>query len=33
MRCDGARFPFDLTRTGALASMAGIEPEPVTAAS
>ncbi|GAA2252456.1 SCO5918 family protein [Streptomyces atrovirens] len=30
MRCVIARFPFDLTRSGVLESMKGIEPEPVT---
>ncbi|MER5730577.1 SCO5918 family protein [Streptomyces sp. NPDC002138] len=30
MRCVIARFPFDLTKDGVLASMKGIKPEPVT---
>ncbi|CAM5542370.1 SCO5918 family protein [Streptomyces pseudogriseolus] len=30
MRCVIARFPFDLTKSGVLESMKGIEPEPVT---
>ncbi|WP_030620890.1 SCO5918 family protein [Streptomyces sclerotialus] len=29
MRCVIARFPFDLTRSGVLAAMKDIEPEPV----
>ncbi|MCY0962725.1 SCO5918 family protein [Streptomyces sp. H27-H5] len=29
MRCVIARFPFDLTKTGVLASMKGIKPEQV----
>ncbi|MFF4578104.1 SCO5918 family protein [Streptomyces sp. NPDC001389] len=30
MRCVIARFPFDLTKSGVLASMKDIRPEPVT---
>ncbi|MFD1661104.1 SCO5918 family protein [Streptomyces caeni] len=30
MRCVIARYPFELTKTGVLASMAGVKPEPVT---
>jgi hypothetical protein len=30
MRCVIARYPFDLTKNGVLASMKGITPEPVT---
>ncbi|MGW4047566.1 SCO5918 family protein [Streptomyces sp. NPDC004721] len=30
MRCVMARYPFDLTKTGALASMKGVRPELVT---
>ena len=30
MRCIIARFPFDLTRDGVVASMKGVRPEPVT---
>jgi hypothetical protein len=30
MRCVIARFPFDLTKSGVLASMKGVKPEPVT---
>ncbi|MET7456507.1 SCO5918 family protein [Streptomyces sp. NPDC005574] len=30
MRCVIARYPFDLTKDGVLASMKGITPEPVT---
>lgn len=30
MRCVIARYPFELTRTGVLASMKGVRPEPVT---
>ncbi|MFJ9738407.1 SCO5918 family protein [Streptomyces sp. NPDC101166] len=30
MRCVIARFPFELTKNGVLASMKGISPEPVT---
>ncbi|MFI1165059.1 SCO5918 family protein [Streptomyces sp. NPDC020801] len=30
MRCVIARYPFELTRTGVLASMKGVKPEPVT---
>ncbi|MEV0603321.1 SCO5918 family protein [Streptomyces sp. NPDC050315] len=30
MRCVIARFPFDLCKSGVLASMHGIEPEPIT---
>ncbi len=30
MRCVIARYPFDLTKSGVLASMKGITPEPVT---
>ncbi|WP_234544774.1 SCO5918 family protein [Streptomyces shenzhenensis] len=33
MRCVIARYPFDLTKTGVLASMKGVKPEPVTGAS
>ena len=33
MRCVIARYPFDLTRTGVLASMRGVRPELVTSAS
>lgn len=33
MRCVIARYPFDLTRTGVLASMKGVRPELVTGAS
>ncbi|WP_458247272.1 SCO5918 family protein [Streptomyces sp. MAI_2237] len=29
MRCVIARYPFELTRNGVLASMAGVRPEPV----
>lgn len=30
MRCVIARYPFELTRSGVLASMKGVTPEPVT---
>ncbi|MEU0392245.1 SCO5918 family protein [Streptomyces sp. NPDC006208] len=30
MRCIIARFPFELTKSGVMASMKGITPEPVT---
>jgi hypothetical protein len=30
MRCVIARFPFELSRSGVLASMRGVKPEPVT---
>ncbi|KPI02178.1 hypothetical protein OK074_5362 [Actinobacteria bacterium OK074] len=30
MRCVIARYPFDLTKSGVLASMEGIKPEPIT---
>ncbi|WP_329535873.1 SCO5918 family protein [Streptomyces sp. NBC_01450] len=30
MRCVIARFPFDLSKSGVLASMKGVKPEPVT---
>ncbi|MDJ0385191.1 SCO5918 family protein [Streptomyces sp. G-G2] len=30
MRCVIARFPFDLTKSGVLATMKGVKPEPVT---
>ncbi|MFG2719769.1 SCO5918 family protein [Streptomyces sp. NPDC048416] len=30
MRCVIARFPFDLTKSGVVASMKGIKPEPIT---
>ncbi|MFJ4847815.1 MULTISPECIES: SCO5918 family protein [unclassified Streptomyces] len=30
MRCVIARFPFELTKNGVLASMKGVKPEPVT---
>lgn len=30
MRCVIARYPFDLTKSGVLASMKGIKPEPIT---
>ena len=30
MRCVIARFPFDLTKSGVLASMKGVKPEPIT---
>jgi hypothetical protein len=30
MRCIIARFPFELTKSGVLESMKGVEPEPVT---
>ncbi|WP_329303730.1 SCO5918 family protein [Streptomyces sp. NBC_00659] len=30
MRCVIARFPFDLSKSGVLASMKGIKPEPIT---
>jgi hypothetical protein len=30
MRCIIARYPFDLTKDGVLASMKGVAPEPVT---
>ncbi|MFE9092898.1 SCO5918 family protein [Streptomyces sp. NPDC007264] len=30
MRCVIARYPFELTKTGVLASMAGVKPEPIT---
>ncbi|WP_371670174.1 SCO5918 family protein [Streptomyces sp. NBC_00289] len=30
MRCVIARYPFDLTKDGVLASMKGVTPEPVT---
>ncbi|MDR6979981.1 hypothetical protein J2X68_006719 [Streptomyces sp. 3330] len=30
MRCVIARFPFELTKAGVLASMKGVKPEPVT---
>ncbi|WP_330328561.1 SCO5918 family protein [Streptomyces sp. NBC_00536] len=30
MRCVIARFPFELTKSGVLASMKGVKPEPVT---
>lgn len=30
MRCVIARFPFDLTKDGVIASMKGIKPEPIT---
>ncbi|MFJ2608752.1 SCO5918 family protein [Streptomyces sp. NPDC087425] len=30
MRCVIARYPFELTKEGVLAAMAGISPEPVT---
>ncbi|MER8010285.1 SCO5918 family protein [Streptomyces sp. NPDC094149] len=30
MRCVIARYPFELTKNGVLASMAGVRPEPVT---
>ncbi|MEU6140168.1 SCO5918 family protein [Streptomyces sp. NPDC047081] len=30
MRCVIARYPFELTKDGVLASMAGVTPEPVT---
>ncbi|MEU3402368.1 SCO5918 family protein [Streptomyces sp. NPDC006670] len=33
MRCVIARFPFDLTKSGVLASMKDVKPEPVTDAS
>ena len=33
MRCVIAGFPFELTRSGVLASMKGVKPEPVTGAS
>ncbi|MQS06987.1 SCO5918 family protein [Streptomyces alkaliphilus] len=33
MRCVIARYPFDLSRNGVLASMKGITPEPVTGSS
>ncbi|MEU9099907.1 SCO5918 family protein [Streptomyces sp. NPDC048361] len=29
MRCVIARFPFDLTKSGVVASMKGIKPEPI----
>ncbi|MCF3106893.1 hypothetical protein IPZ58_35825 [Streptomyces roseoverticillatus] len=30
MRCIIARFPFDLTMSGVVASMKGVKPEPIT---
>ena len=33
MRCVIARYPFDLTKAGVLASMKGVKPEPVTSES
>ncbi|MFF3562155.1 SCO5918 family protein [Streptomyces sp. NPDC002574] len=30
MRCVIARFPFELTKNGVLASMKGVKPEPIT---
>ncbi|MGW2563478.1 SCO5918 family protein [Streptomyces sp. NPDC001514] len=30
MRCVIARFPFDLSKSGVMASMKGVKPEPVT---
>ncbi|MFF2995331.1 SCO5918 family protein [Streptomyces sp. NPDC057950] len=30
MRCVIARFPFDLSKSGVLASMKGVKPEPIT---
>jgi hypothetical protein len=30
MRCVIARFPFDLTKSGVIATMKGIKPEPIT---
>ncbi|AKG45991.1 SCO5918 family protein [Streptomyces sp. JH002] len=30
MRCVIARFPFELTKDGVLASMKGVKPEPIT---
>jgi hypothetical protein len=33
MRCVIARFPFDLSKSGVLASMKGVRPEPVTGGS
>lgn len=30
MRCVIARFPFDLSKSGVLASMEGVKPEPIT---
>ena len=30
MRCVIARFPFDLSKSGVLASMKGVRPEPIT---
>ncbi|WP_327352346.1 SCO5918 family protein [Streptomyces sp. NBC_01304] len=30
MRCVIARFPFELTKSGVVASMKGVKPEPVT---
>lgn len=33
MRCVIARYPFDLTKSGVVASMKGVTPEPVTSES
>ncbi|MBC7270034.1 MAG: hypothetical protein H5T76_15210 [Streptomyces sp.] len=33
MRCVIARYPFELTKNGVLASMKGVTPEPITAES